>query len=137
MTSSRYIILTILYICGFYFGHLHQNSNNTFFLLNTETFMLIIITFLFFCIFKYNENINCKKNKLSSKYILSQSLFYSIIAVFGEYLYNFFISNNCIDIINYIFIIIAKFTYIPKALFVSGFVLLVNYISYLIYPKCE
>jgi hypothetical protein len=89
-------------------------------------------------IIKYNDNNKCTKNKLSIRYLISQSIFYSIIALLSHNLFSFFIEKECMEQVNNLIISISKTTYILEALFIAGIVLYTNHLSYyLIYPKCE
>jgi hypothetical protein len=138
MTSIRFLILTSIYVIGHYFIKFHsknQYADKTIF--EIPLFLFSLSTFIFFLVIKTNDNNKCTKNKLESKYIYSQSLFYTIIAILSQNLYQFFLEKECIGIISNTIQSIDKFTYILEALFVAGFVLLTNNISYLIYPKCN
>jgi len=138
MASWRYIILSLMYIGGYYFTEEHNKTGEITGLTHTHLFIIASITFLFFFITKYLENRNYKQNKLPEKYILSQSIFYTLIAVICDtYIFNIFLDNNCNETVTNLFNSISKFTFIPKGLFIAGFVLLLNRLSYLIYPKCE
>jgi hypothetical protein len=99
-----------------------------------------VITFLFFVFIKFQENSECNSNnnKLPVKYIFSQSIAYTILAVFSQYIYKFFLEKDCIDTIASQINDINNITYIPEALFIAGFILLINNLSLvLIYPKCN
>jgi hypothetical protein len=85
---------------------------------------------------KSTENNKCTKNKLENKYIISQSTFYSILALFSNYLYKFLLEKECIEVINRTINNISEATYILEAFFVAGIVLLTNYLSYKFYPRC-
>lgn len=137
MTSTRYLILVAIYIAGYYFTKYYNQDESNISLLNSPLFILSFSTFIFFYIVKYYENQKCKKNKLESKYILSQSIFYSILAIISQYLYDFFLEKDCIDGLLTIFKKIDSITYIPKAFFIAGIVLLINQLNYFICPKCE
>ena len=136
-----HLILVIIYIGGYYISKYYsQNENqeqsfNLF--LQSPLFFLSFSTFIFFYVIKYYENQKCTKNKLESKYILSQSIFYSILAVLSQYLYDFFLEKDCIAGLLTIFKKIDSITYIPKAFFIAGIVLLSNQLNYFICPKCE
>ena len=137
MTSLRYLILVAIYIIGYYFSKSKDENSNKINILYSQLFVLVFSTFIFFYVIKYLENDKCKENKLPPKYILSQSVFYSIIAVISQYLYQFFLEKNCVDSVTSLVNNIATFTYIPEAFFVAGLVLLINQLSYIIYPKCQ
>jgi hypothetical protein len=142
MTSLRYLILTAIYIIGSFFIIYYKSHNNqdTQFnkLITNPTIILFISTFLFFLIIKYQENSNCVNNKLPAKYIFSQSISYSILAVITQYIYIFFLEQDCIDTVAGSINQFNEFTHVPESLFIAGFVLLINNLSsYLIYPKCN
>jgi len=89
-------------------------------------------------IVKYNENKKCTKNKISTRYLISQSIVYSIIALLSHNLFTLFLEKECIKDVNNLLISISKTTYVFEALFIAGIVLYTNHLSYyLIYPKCE
>ena len=136
MTSARYLILVVIYIIGYFYTDYHKNDEKIT-IFHVPLFILTFSTFIFFYVVKYLENKDCTKNKLESKYILSQSIFYSILAVLSQYLYDFFLEKECF---NGLFAILKNkgpITYIPEAFFVAGIVLLTNQLSYIIYPKCQ
>jgi hypothetical protein len=139
MTSIRYIKLVIIYILGHFFSKIKYDAEYLN-LLNNQLFVLGISTFIFFLFIKFKET-NCNdKNKkgLPTKYIYTQSIFYTILAILSHYIYKFFLEQDCIDIIAQIFNSINDLTYIPESLFIAGFVLLINNLSlYIIYPKCN
>jgi hypothetical protein len=99
--------------------------------------VLFLTTFIFFFITKSQENEKCTKNKLEVKHLISQSTFFSIVALFGHNIYEFFLEKQCIEQVNKFIIDVSKVTYIPEGLFVSGIVLLSNQISSSFYPKCS
>jgi hypothetical protein len=136
MTSLRYLILVSLYIGGHFFTLLSDDNK----IIHNPTFVLCIITFLFFLFVKFQENSECNtnNNKLPVKYIFSQSIAYTILAVFSQYIYKFFLEKDCIDTIASQINDFNNITYIPEALFIAGFILLINNLSLvLIYPKCN
>ena len=136
MTSGRYIFLVTIYLIGYYLVEYHFKDDRSS-AIHSHLFLLSISTFAFIYGIKYFENNKCTKNKLESKYLLSQSIFYTIIAVLSQYLYDFFIEKDCsFGFINYINNI-QSIRYIPEAFFIAGIVLLLNQLSYIIYPKCE
>ena len=137
MTSARYLILVTIYILGHFFIKYHNNEGDQITFFHNPLFVLTFSTFIFFYIIKYLENQQCKKNKLETKYLLSQSIFYSILAVLSQYLYDFFLEKDCINGLLTIFKNIDSITYAPKAFFIAGIVLLINQFSYYFYPKCE
>ena len=138
MTSIRYIFLALLYIGGHYFVKYNQNDPDAKrVLIHHPIFIVFFITFIFIYVFKYFENKKCKDKKLPQKYIVSQSVFYGLLALGSSYIYHIFIDKDCVDKVLTIFKKLESFTYIPEAFFIAGIVLLVNQISYLIYPKCE
>lgn len=138
MTSIRYISLVIIYLVGYYFTTLAKEETNPK-LIHNKTFILGISTFIFFLIIKYRENdCNDKTKELPHSYIYTQTIFYTVLAIFSQYIYKFFIENECVEIISITINNINDFTYIPEALFIAGIVLLTNNLSsYLIYPKCN
>ena len=129
MLSLRYVTLAIIYICEYYYitKNLDHYQDQVLLLL------LVLTTFIFIFVIKYIENEKCKSNKLLPKYLISQSIFYSIIAVISQYIYKLLLDQECVSVINTIF----KYSYIPEAFFIAGFVLLLNQLSNTIYPKCE
>lgn len=136
MTSIRYIILSLLYILGNYFIVAHSSDDNKS-IIHMPTVVLFITTFLFMYYIKYSDNKKCMEQKLPDKYIFSQSIFYSIIALLSHYLYEYIMEKECIKTVDDIIHGLSNMTYIPEGLFVAGIVLLSNRIGYLIYPKCE
>jgi hypothetical protein len=138
MTSMRYITLVIIYLAGHYFSVQALDAENPK-LIHNKTFILGLSTFIFFLILKYKEN-NCNDNtkRLPVSYIYSQSIFYTILALLSQYIYKFFLNNDCMEIVSTTINDINDFTHIPEALFTAGIVLLTNNLSlYLIYPKCN
>ena len=135
MTSLRYLILVSLYIGGHFFVELNNDDK----IIHNPLFVLCIITFLFFVFIKFQENSECNNNsKLPVKYIFSQSIAYTILAVISQYIYKFFLEKDCIDTIASQINDFNNITYIPEALFIAGFILLINNLSLvLIYPKCN
>jgi hypothetical protein len=137
MASIRYIILSLIYIINYYIIIYKKEDENQSVYRN-PTFVFFISTFIFMFIIKYNDNNKCTKNKLSIRYLISQSIFYSIIALLSHNLFSFFIEKECMEQVNNLIISISKTTYILEALFIAGIVLYTNHLSYyLIYPKCE
>jgi hypothetical protein len=136
MTSLRYIILSLIYILEYYFV-IHRNSDDDNSIYRNQYLVLFISTFIFIYIIKYQENSKCTVNKLDNKYLLSQSVFYSLIALMSHNIYKFLIEKECIGPINNTINDISKITYVLEALFVAGIVLFTNQLSYLIYPKCS
>jgi hypothetical protein len=112
-----------------------KDDNNSF--IHLPVVVIFLSTFIFIFFIKYSENEKCVKNKLPINYIFSQSTFYSIIALLTHYLYKYLIDKDCIKSIDDITHHISEISYIPEGLFTAGIVLLVNHLSYLIYPKCE
>lgn len=135
MISFRYIILSLIYIIDYYFI-IYRYADDDHSIYHSPYFVLFFSTFIFFLIVKFNDNNKCT-NKLSNKYIITQSALHSIIALFAHDIYRFFIEVECIHQINVIMQNISNATYIPEGLFVSGIVLLSNQMLYLLYPKCN
>ena len=135
MTSRRYIILSIIYIASYYIVMYHYDEDNHS-IIHNPYIVLFLSTFIFIYVIKYQENKNCTKNKLENKYLLSQSLFYSLLALLSHNIYNFLIEKDCVSIINNTISNISNATYIFEGLFTAGIVLLVNQLSYKFYPKC-
>jgi hypothetical protein len=142
MISLRYLILVLIYISGHYFSIINYDDSHPK-LIHNPLFIISVSTFIFFFIIKYKESKcdNGDDNKnlkgLPITYIFSQSLFYTIIAILSQYIYKFFVGVNCYDIITDVINNINDLSYIPEALFIAGFVLLINNLSlYVIYPKC-
>jgi len=136
MTSRRYIILSTIYIICYYVMMYHSpNDNQEFY--NNPYVVMFGSTFIFMYVIKYLENSKCTKNKLPNKYLISQSIFYSLLALFSHNIYVFFLEKECIVFLNKAMNNISNFTYIFEALFVAGIVLLTNQLSYLIYPRCS
>lgn len=135
MTSRRYIILSIIYIASYYIVMYHYDEDNHS-IIHNPYIVLFLSTFIFIYVIKYQENKNCTKNKLENKYLLSQSLFYSLLALLSHNIYNFLIEKECVSIINNTISNISNATYIFEGLFTAGIVLLVNQLSYKFYPKC-
>jgi len=135
MTSLRYIILSIIYIVGYYLIRYHHEDDRHA-IYNNPQVVIFLSTFVFIYFIKYQENKKCTKNKLENRYLLSQSTFYSILALFTHYLYIFLIEKECIEIVNKTISSLSKATYIFEAFFIAGIVLLTNQLSYQIYPKC-
>jgi len=111
------------------------NDNQEFY--NNPYVVMFGSTFIFMYVIKYLENSKCTKNKLPNKYLISQSIFYSLLALFSHNIYVFFLEKECIVFLNKAMNNISNFTYIFEALFVAGIVLLTNQLSYLIYPRCS
>ena len=138
MISIRYVILSIIYIADYYLLSYSNNSDDTrHAIYNNPHIVLFGTTFIFFYVIKTQDNNKCTKNKLDNKYIISQSIFYSLIALFGHHIYIFLINKQCIEIVNKFIIDISNTSYIPEGLFVSGIVLFSIRLSYLIYPNCD
>jgi hypothetical protein len=139
MRSARYISLVTIYLIGHFISIINKDETTRPLLIHNQTFILGISTFIFFLIIKSDEN-NCsdETKKLPQSYIYSQAIFYSILAIFSQYIYKFFVEKNCLQILTITINNINDFTYIPEALFIAGFVLLTNNLSlYVIYPKCN
>jgi hypothetical protein len=136
MASIRYIILSLIYIIDYYLLIYKKEDSNAIY--HNPTFVFFISTFIFMFIIKYNDNKKCTKNKLSNRYLISQSIFYSIIAILSHNLFSLFLEKECMKDVHNIIINISNTTYILEALFIAGIVLYTNNLSYyLIYPKCE
>ena len=143
MPSLRYLILVSLYIAGHFYIIYNKNKDvdsqfNK--IIHNPTFVLCVLTFIFFLFTKFQENSQCdpKNTKLPTKYIFSQSIIYTILAVISQHIYKFFLEKDCIDTVAGSINDFNELTYIPEALFIAGFILLINNLSlYLIYPKCN
>lgn len=141
MTSFRYILLVTIYLAGHYFTKVNYDAEHPK-LVNNPLFILSASTFLFFIIIKFQET-NCsgeKNNKkgIPTSYIFSQAVLYTILAILSQYIYKFFLDQECIDTVAQTINDINDFSYIPEALFIAGFILLINNLSLsLIYPKCN
>jgi uncharacterized membrane protein YqhA len=137
MASVRYIILSLIYIIDYYFI-IYKKEEDSHAIYHNPIFVFFTSTFIFMFIIKYNENNKCTKNKLSIRYLISQSIVYSIVAILSHNLFSLFLEKECMKDINNIIINISNTTYILEALFIAGIVLYTNHLSYfLIYPKCE
>jgi hypothetical protein len=140
MTSQRYLTLVLIYLAGHYFSVINYDQSHPN-LIHHPLFILSVSTFIFFYIMKEEEN-NCNNNKntkgISSTFVISQSIFYTIIAILSQYIYKFFVEVNCFEIVVGTINNINDLSYIPEALFIAGFVLLINNLSLrIIYPKCN
>ena len=80
MASVRYIILSLIYIIDYYFI-IYKKEEDSHAIYHNPIFVFFTSTFIFMFIVKYNENNKCTKNKLSNRYLISQSIVYSIIAL--------------------------------------------------------
>lgn len=135
MPSLRYIILSFIYIVGYYIISYHSEDDNHA-IYHNPYIVLFGCTFIFMYYVKSTENNKCKVNKLENKYIISQSIFYSILALFSHNIYKFLLEKECIKMVNTTINNISEATYVLEGLFVAGIVLLTNYLSYQFYPKC-
>ena len=131
MTSLRYIFLAFIYV---YLMYLHYITDDHYYQSNI---IIFIVTTIFMYIVKYLDNQKCDQNKkLKLKYIFNWSIFYGIISVIANYIYDFFIQKECVTKVMLVdHILILKYTL--EAFFIAGFVLLFNQISNLLYYNCE
>jgi hypothetical protein len=138
MTSVRFLILVGIYLGGHYFTKYHINDEHPSMLYN-PLLVLSVSTFLFFIVIKFLEtNCNQPRKGLPATYIFSQSVIYTALAIMSQYIYQFFLEKDCIDTIAGYINNFNEFTYIPEAVFIAGFVLLINNLSLnLIYPICN
>lgn len=135
MTSLRYIILATIYIINYYLL-IHNHESDSYIIYHNPYIVLFLSTFIFMYYIKYQENNKCTKDKLEDRYLLSQSIFYSLLAIFSSELYKFILEKECIEIVNKTIISISNLTFVFEALFIAGIVLLTNQLSYHFYPKC-
>jgi len=128
MISLRYLTLSGIYVLTYFYSEWFYHPHPT---------VIFVTTFIFFAIFKYNENFNCTKNKLPMEYLIKHSIFFSLLAIASEYIYEIFLEQECLENIKNVFNSADSYTYVPKSFFIAGIVLLTNNnLSYLIYPKC-
>ena len=138
MTSLRFLILVGIYLGGFYYSKYNKDDEHPSMIQN-PLFILTVSTFLFFLVIKFLET-NCKQphKGLPATYIFSQSVIYTGLAIISQHIYRFFLEKDCIDTAAGYINNFNEFTYIPEAIFIAGFILLINNLSLnLIYPKCN
>jgi len=114
MTSIRYLCFALYYLLiNSYIISLNE--------ITLESIIgLFISTLIFFYIIKYFDN---KKNE-ETKSILLISVFYGGLSLSFKYIYYIFTNIDSIKT----FLPFINSTYIPEALFISGWLLLINHI---------